>query len=156
MAQVLLIAGNETTRGLIAGAGQAMAEHPDQRKILVDAPELIAPAVEEFLRYVTPVTHMCRTALADVELRGQQIRRGDYLCLLYPSANRDEDIWERADELDVTRDADPPHVAFGFAEHFCLGASLARREARIVLDRAAGAGSRTTSSSATPPAPAST
>jgi cytochrome P450 len=133
MAQVLLIAGNETTRGLLAGAGQAMFEHPDQRRILVDAPELIAPAVEEFLRYVTPVTHMCRTALADVEIRGEQIRRGDFLCLLYPAANRDEDIWDRADELDVTRDTDNAHVAFGFAEHFCLGASLARREARIVL-----------------------
>ena len=84
MAQVLLIAGNETTRGLIAGAGKALAEHPDQRAILVESPELMPAAVEEFLRYVTPVTHMCRTALDDVELRGQQIRRGDYLCLLYP------------------------------------------------------------------------
>ena len=133
MAQVLLIAGNETTRGLIAGAGQAMAEQPDQRQILVETPELIAPAVEEFLRYVTPVTHMCRTALADTEIRGQHVAKGDFLCLLYPSANRDEDVWERADELDVTRDPDPAHVAFGFAEHFCLGASLARREARIVV-----------------------
>jgi cytochrome P450 len=133
MAQVLLIAGNETTRGLIAGAGVAMARQPEQRQILVDQPELIAPAVEEFLRYVTPVTHMCRTALADTEIRGQQIRRGDFLCLLYPAANRDEEVWERAEELDVTRTPDPAHLAFGFAEHFCLGASLARREARIVL-----------------------
>jgi cytochrome P450 len=133
MAQVLLIAGNETTRGLIAGAGRALAEHPDQRAILVESPELMPGAVEEFLRYVTPVTHMCRTALDDVELRGQQIKRGDFLCLLYASANRDEDAWEHADELDVRRNPDPPQLAFGFAEHFCLGASLARREARIVL-----------------------
>ena len=133
MAQVLLIAGNETTRGLIAGAGQAMAEHPDQRQILVNAPDLIPTAVEEFLRYVTPVTHMCRTALDDAEIRGQQIGKGDFLCLLYAAANRDEEVWERADELDVTRTPDPAHLAFGFAEHFCLGASLARREARIVL-----------------------
>jgi cytochrome P450 len=133
MAQILLIAGNETTRGLIGGAGKAMAEHPEQRAILVESPELMPTAVEEFLRYVTPVTHMCRTALDDVEIRGQQIRRGDYLCLLYASANRDEDAWERGDELDVRRDPDPPQIAFGFAEHFCLGASLARREARIVL-----------------------
>jgi cytochrome P450 len=133
MAQVLLIAGNETTRGLIAGAGKALAEHPDQRAILVEEPELMPGAVEEFLRYVTPVTHMCRTALDDVELRGQKIRRGDFICLLYASANRDEDAWERGDELDVRRDPDPPQIAFGFAEHFCLGASLARREARIVL-----------------------
>ncbi len=134
MTQILLIAGNETTRGLLAGAGKAMAEHPDQRAILAESPELMPNAVEEFLRYVTPVTHMCRTALADVELRGQQIRRGDYLCLLYASANRDEDVWERGDELDVRRNPDPPQLAFGFAEHFCLGASLARREARIVLN----------------------
>ena len=133
MATVLLIAGNETTRGLISGAGKLMGEHPDQRQILVDQPELIAPAVEEFLRYVSPVTHMCRTALDDVEVRGRQIKKGDYLCLLYPAANRDEDVWERAEALDVTRKPDPAHVAFGFAEHFCLGSNLARREARIVI-----------------------
>ncbi len=133
MAQILLIAGNETTRGLLAGAGKALAEHPDQRAILAAEPGLMPGAVEEFLRYVTPVTHMCRTALADVELRGQTIKRGDFMCLLYASANRDEDAWERGDELDVRRDPDPPQIAFGFAEHFCLGASLARREARIVL-----------------------
>ena len=91
MAQILMIAGNETTRSLFAGAGQAMAEHPDQRHLLAASPDLVPPAVEEFLRYVTPVTHMCRTALDDVELRGQQIRRGDYLCLLYAAANRDEE-----------------------------------------------------------------
>jgi cytochrome P450 len=132
-AQILLIAGNETTRGLIAGAGQLLAEQPEQRRLLVEAPDLIPGAVEELLRYLTPVTHMCRTALDDTELRGQHIAKGDFLCLLYPAANRDEDVWERADDLDVTRAPDPAHVAFGFAEHFCLGASLARREAKIVL-----------------------
>ena len=132
-AQILLIAGNETTRGLIAGAGQLLAEQPEQRRLLVEAPDLIPGAVEEFLRYVTPVTHMCRTALDDTEIRGQRIAKGDFLCLLYPAANRDEDVWQRADDLDVTRAPDPAHVAFGFAEHFCLGASLARREAKIVL-----------------------
>jgi cytochrome P450 len=133
MAQVLLIAGNETTRGLIAGAGLAMTEQPEQRRVLIDEPELMPGAVEEFLRYVTPVTHMCRTALDDVEIRGRQISKGDYVCLLYAAANRDEDVWGRADDLDVTRAPDPAHLAFGFAEHFCLGANLARREARIVL-----------------------
>jgi cytochrome P450 len=133
MAQILLIAGNETTRGLIAGAGLELYRHPEQRQVLIEQPELVATAVEELLRYVTPVTHMCRTAMQDTEIRGAQIRAGDYLCLLYPSGNRDEEIWERADELDVTRAPDPAHVAFGFAEHFCLGAQLARREARIVL-----------------------
>ena len=133
MATVLLIAGNETTRGLISGAGKLMARATRPAADPRRQPELIAPAVEEFLRYVSPVTHMCRTALDDVEIRGQQIEKGDYLCLLYPAANRDEDVWERADELDVTRKPDPAHLAFGFAEHFCLGANLARREARIVI-----------------------
>jgi cytochrome P450 len=133
MAQILLIAGNETTRGLIAGAGLALAEQPEQRRILASDPDLMPGAVEEFLRYVTPVTHMCRTALDDIELRGLQIAKGDFVCLLYAAANRDEEVWERAEELDVTRAPDPAHLAFGFAEHFCLGANLARREARIVL-----------------------
>jgi cytochrome P450 len=133
LAQILLIAGNETTRGLISGAGLAMAEHPDQRQLLVDTPELVPNAVEEFLRWVTPVTHMCRTALEDTDVRGRNIRKGDYLCLLYPAANRDDETWDRADELDVTRQPDPSHLAFGFATHFCLGSNLARREARIVL-----------------------
>ncbi len=132
-AQILLIAGNETTRGLLAGAGQLLAELPDQRRLLVESPDLIPGAVEELLRYLTPVTHMCRTALDDTEIRGQHIAKGDFLCLLYPAANRDEEVWERADDFDVTRAPDPAHVAFGFAEHFCLGASLARREAKIVL-----------------------
>jgi cytochrome P450 len=133
MTFVLLVAGNETTRGLLANAAKLLFEHPDQRRLLADDPSLLPNAVEEFLRYQSPVTHMCRTALADTELRGQKIARGDYLIMLYPAANHDEEIWERADELDVTRTPDPGHLAFGFAEHFCLGASLARREIRLVL-----------------------
>ena len=133
MTNILLIAGNETTRGLIANAGKLLFDHPDQRRLLVDDPTLLPNAVEELLRYQTPVTHMCRTALVDTEIRGQAISRGDYLIMLYPAANRDEDIWEHAATLDVTRKPDPAHLAFGFAEHFCLGAALARREVRLVL-----------------------
>jgi cytochrome P450 len=133
MAQIFLIAGNETTRGLLANAGKLLFDHADQRKLLVDEPERIPNAVEELLRYQPPVTHMCRTALADVDLHGQKLRRGDYMILLYPAANRDEDVWEEPDRFDVTRVPDPTHLAFGFAEHFCLGAALARREARLVL-----------------------
>ena len=130
---VLLVAGNETTRGLLSNAAKLLFEHPDQRRLLAADPSLLPNAVEEFLRFQSPVTHMCRTALADTEIRGQKIVRGDYLILLYPAANHDEEIWERADELDVTRKPDPGHLAFGFAEHFCLGAALARREIRLVL-----------------------
>ncbi len=138
MTTILLIAGNETTRGLLSGTAKLLSEHADQREVLVQRPELIPTAVEEFLRMVSPVTHMCRTALEDTEIGGTRITRGDYLCLLYPAANRDESIWDRADVLDVTRDPDPSHLAFGFAEHFCLGASLARREARIVITQLLG------------------
>lgn len=133
MAFVLLVAGNETTRGLLANAAQLLHEHPDQRRLLADDPSLLPNAVEEFLRYQSPVTHMCRTALDDTELRGQKIARGDFIIMLYPAANRDEEIWERSEELDVTRSPEPGHLAFGFAEHFCMGAALARREIRLVL-----------------------
>jgi cytochrome P450 len=132
MTMILLIAGNETTRGLLSGTGVLLADHPDQREILRKDLELVPTAIEEFLRLVTPVTHMCRTALDDVEIRGVRVPKGAYLCLLYPAANRDEDIWEHPDQLDVRRPVDATHLAFGFAEHFCLGANLARREARIV------------------------
>lgn len=132
MTMILLIAGNETTRGLLSGTGMLLAEHPEQREVLRADLDLVPSAIEEFLRLVTPVTHMCRTALDDVEIRGVEVPKGAYLCLLYPAANRDEDIWENADQLDVRRPIESTHVAFGFAEHFCLGANLARREARIV------------------------
>jgi len=135
MTTILLIAGNETTRGLLSGAGSLLADHPDQRELLRSDDDLVAPAIEEFLRMVSPVTHMCRTATTDTEIRDVAIPKGSYLCLLYPAANRDEDIWDRSQELDVTRTPDLNHVAFGFAEHFCLGASLARKEARIVISQ---------------------
>jgi cytochrome P450 len=133
MCYVLLTAGNETTRSLLANAALALHRHPDQRQMIVGDPSLLPRAIEEFLRYQAPVTHMCRTALADTELRDQKISRGDFLVMLYTAANHDEDIWERPDHLDITRSPDPMNVAFGFAEHFCLGANLARREAKIVL-----------------------
>jgi cytochrome P450 len=132
-ARMLLLAGNETTRSLIANAGELMCLQPDKRRILVENPKLMDGAVEEFLRYTSPVKQMTRTATEDVVIRGQQIRAGDSVVLAYPSGNRDEEYWADADRLDVTRVPDPAHIAFGFAEHFCLGAYLARSEARVVL-----------------------
>jgi cytochrome P450 len=85
------------------------------------------------VRYQSPVVQMCRTALADTEIGEVAIKKGDYLVMVYEAANRDEDVWDRADELDVERTTDTTHLAFGFAEHFCLGANLARRTARLVL-----------------------
>lgn len=132
-ARILLIAGNETTRGLISGAGKLLCEYPDQRALLVKDPTLTPNAVEECLRYVTPVTHFCRTVVEEIEIRGIKFVPGDYVTMIYVSGNRDEEIWDRADVFDITRKPDPTHLAFGFAEHFCLGQALARREGRIVL-----------------------
>src|SRR5205823_2958568 len=130
----LLVAGNETTRNLISGGIRTLAEHPDQRKLLVGDRAAVAVGVEELLRWVTPVTSFCRTATRDVEVGGQSIRAGDYLLLLYASANRDEAAFgPTAGEVDVTRQPNN-HVAFGFAEHFCLGAGLARLEGRVVFE----------------------
>jgi len=132
----LLVAGNETTRNLVSGGTIALAEHPDQRAWLADAPgERGAHAVEEMLRWVTPIKAFARTATADTELAGQAIAAGDYVVLLYASGNRDASAFgPTADRFDVTRPPDPAHVAFGFGGHLCLGAGLARIEARIVFE----------------------
>jgi cytochrome P450 len=132
----LLVAGNETTRHLLSGSVVALAEHPDQRaRLAADPdPDVAANAVEECLRWVTPIQTFGRTASTDVEVGDQQISEGDWLVMLYASANRDESIFgEDANMFDAFRPANPAHVAFGFGEHLCLGASLARLEARIFL-----------------------
>jgi cytochrome P450 len=131
----LLVAGNETTRTLLSGTALVLSEHPEQRALLVADPDLLAGAVEESLRWVTPVQAFCRTATEDTTVGGRPISRGDYLCLLYASGNRDELIFgEDAAQFDVRRPTNPMHVAFGFGEHVCLGASLARMEGRIFME----------------------
>ena len=131
----LLVAGNETTRHLLSGGMLALAEHPDQRQRLIEDPSLIAQAGEEMLRWVTPIQAMGRTANDDVEIGGQRIPAGDYLVMLYASANRDETVFgPNADRFDSSRRVSPTHVAFGFGEHLCLGASLARLEVRIFFE----------------------
>jgi cytochrome P450 len=129
----LLVAGNETTRNLISAGLAALAEHPDQWAALRADPGLIPNAVEELLRWTTPVISFMRTATADTTVRGQAIAAGDPLLLLYASANRDEEVFgPDADQLRVDRQPNP-HVSFGFGPHFCLGAALARLEGRVVL-----------------------
>ena len=131
----LVVDGNETTRALLSGGALALAEHPDQRAALVADPALLPGAMEEMLRWVTPIQAFCRTANQDVELAGSAVGAGDYLVLLYASANRDERVFgPTADRFDVTRPPTPAHLAFGFGEHLCLGASLARLEARLVFE----------------------
>ncbi len=130
---LLMVAGNETTRNLIALGTLALIAHPEERRKLVYDPALIPGAVEEMLRWTTPVTHMARTATADVEIRGQLIRAGDTVVMLYGSANRDEDVFgSDAEEFKVTRSPNP-HIAFGCGEHSCIGAQLARLEARVMF-----------------------
>ncbi len=129
----LLVAGNETTRNLLAHGALALATHPDQRALLAGDPSLMPRAVEEMLRWGSPVASFMRVATRDTRLRDETIREGERLLLLYVSANRDESVFgDDAEQFRVTRDASR-HVAFGFGEHFCLGAQLARMEARIAF-----------------------
>jgi cholest-4-en-3-one 26-monooxygenase len=131
---LVLDGGAETTRTVIGSMIRDLALHPEQRRLLLDRPELLSgAAVEEFIRWVSPVLNMSRTATEDHELHGQHIRRGDQLLLMYASANRDPRAFESPDVLDVAR-AHNRHVAFGFGTHFCLGAQLARLEIRVMFE----------------------
>jgi cytochrome P450 family 142 subfamily A polypeptide 1 len=131
---LILIGGDETTRHVISEGMLALIEHPAERQKLIDDPSKLPVAVEELLRWVTPIKNMNRTATTDTELRGQKIREGDRMLLLYPSGNRDEAVFEAPDHLDVERNPNP-HVAFGgYGTHHCLGASLARLELRIMFE----------------------
>ncbi|MBV8159321.1 MAG: cytochrome P450, partial [Acidimicrobiia bacterium] len=130
----LLVAGNETTRNLITGGVEALARQPDELRRLVEDRTLVPLAVEEMLRWVTPVMNFARTATADVEVGGQTIGAGEMVFMLYGSANRDPEVFgASADRFDIGRQPNP-HVAFGFGEHYCMGASLARLEARVLFD----------------------
>jgi cytochrome P450 len=122
---IAFTAGHETTRGAIGGGLQALIENPEQRERWAREPDLTATAIDEIVRFVTPVNHMVRTAARDYTLRGQKIREGDRLVLFYASANRDEEIFEAPNELRLDRYPNR-HLGFGIGEHFCLGAHLAR------------------------------
>jgi cytochrome P450 len=131
----LLVAGNETTRHLLSGGLIALADHPGQRRALAGDLSLVPAAVEECLRWTTPIQQFARTATADTPLGDATVSEGDYLVMLYASGNRDETVFgPTAAVFDVTREAAVPNLAFGFGEHLCLGAALARLEARVVLE----------------------
>jgi cholest-4-en-3-one 26-monooxygenase len=130
---MLAVAGNETTRNAISGGLLSLLEHPEQKQRLLDDPSLLPRAVEEMLRWVTPVMHFRRTAMRDVELCGQTIREGDKVVMFYPAANRDEQAFPAPDVFDVGRTPND-HLSFGIGEHFCLGASLARLELRVFFE----------------------
>jgi hypothetical protein len=129
---ITFTAGHETTRGGIGGGMLALIEHPEQRERLAKNLALLPLAVDELIRYVTPVTHMVRTATEDYALRGSTIRKGDKLVIFYASANRDEEVFDAPDELRIDRHPNP-HLAFGVGEHFCLGSHLARKTTGSLL-----------------------
>ncbi|MCU1352477.1 MAG: cytochrome [Acidimicrobiales bacterium] len=130
----LLVAGNETSRNMISGGLWALAERPEGWRRLQADRGLVRTAVEEFLRWTTPVVAFMRTATRDSELRGVAIAEGDPVLLLYASANRDEEAFgPTAGHFDVGRDPNH-HVALGFGPHFCIGAALARLEGRVLLE----------------------
>jgi cytochrome P450 family 142 subfamily A polypeptide 1 len=131
---LILIGGDETTRHVVSGGMYSLLQNPDQHRRLIDAPGCIPTAVEEMLRWVTPIQNMNRTATRDVALHGQTIRSGDKVLLLYPAANRDERVFTEPHRFEITRNPNP-HVAFGgYGAHFCLGASLARLELRVMFE----------------------
>jgi cytochrome P450 family 142 subfamily A polypeptide 1 len=131
---LLLDGGAETTRTVIGSMILELARQPDQRRLLVEHPVLLSTtAVEEFIRWVSPILNMRRTVTEEHELHGQTLRGGDQVVLMYAAANRDPRAFTDPDRLDVTR-PDNRHVAFGFGTHFCLGAWLARLELRVMFE----------------------
>jgi cholest-4-en-3-one 26-monooxygenase len=129
---LLVVAGNETTRNATSGGLLAFIENPEQFRRLKSDPALIKTAVEEIVRWTSPVIQFTRTATSDTLVRGQKIRAGESVCLFYPSANRDEDVFDQPFKFDVARNPNP-HLAFGIGEHFCLGSNLARLELEVIF-----------------------
>jgi cholest-4-en-3-one 26-monooxygenase len=131
---LLTVAGNETTRNLMSGAMHAFFQHPDQWQRLLDDRTLLPTAVDEMLRFVTPVMNFRRTAMTDLILSDTKIAKGDKVVFFHASANRDESVFDDPDTFDVGRDPNP-HIAFGGGgPHFCLGANLARMEIRVMFE----------------------
>ena len=131
---LLTVAGNETTRNLMSGAMHAFFQHPEQWQRLLGDRTLLPTAVDEMLRFVTPVMNFRRTAMCDVTLSGTDIKKGDKVVFFHASANRDEDVFDDPDTFDVGRNPNP-HIAFGGGgPHFCLGANLARMEIRVMFE----------------------
>jgi cytochrome P450 len=130
--EVLVEAGNETTRNAITGGVLAFCEHPETWEQVRAHPELLPDTVEEILRWVSPISHFARVATEDCEVRGTTIRAGDPVALYFASANRDEDVFDDPFTFRIDRRPNP-HLAFGFGEHFCMGAHLARVELDVML-----------------------
>jgi cytochrome P450 len=130
---VIAGAGNETTTRLIGWAGKVLAEHPDQRRQLVDDPSLVPNAIEELLRFEPPAPHVARYVARDVEHYGETVSEGSIMVFLVGAANRDDRRFPDGDRFDIRREIGQ-HLTFGFGTHFCLGAALARLEGRVALE----------------------
>jgi cytochrome P450 len=130
---LLILAGNETTRNGMSAGLLTLCEHPAAKARLIADPSLLPVAIEEVLRWTSPVTHMARVALEDTEIRGQKIAKGERVVMWYPAVNRDEDVFPQADTFNITRSPND-HLAFGIGEHFCLGAGFARLELRALFE----------------------
>jgi cholest-4-en-3-one 26-monooxygenase len=130
---LILIGGDETSRHVIADGMLALIDHPDQRRQLASGQISYDLAVEELLRWVTPIKNMARTVTRPTTVAGVELPEGAQVLLMYPSANRDAEVFDEPDRFDLARDPNP-HLAFGFGPHFCMGASLARLEVRIMFE----------------------
>jgi len=131
---LLIVAGNETTRNATSGGLLALMEHPDEFAKLRQNPELLPSTVEEIVRWVSPVIQFCRTPVEDIEIRETKIRAGESLCVFYPSANRDEEVFPDPFSFRVDRQPNE-HYAFGIGVHFCLGANLARLQLQEIFHK---------------------
>lgn len=131
---LILVGGDETTRHVISGGMEQLVLHPDQRQLLIDEPEKISVAVEEMLRWVSPIKSMCRTVTHDTDFFGQSLRAGQECLLLYESANFDEAKFDIPERFDVERQPNE-HIAFGFGSHYCLGQALARLELKVMFEQ---------------------
>ena len=130
---LIVVAGNETTRNALTGGLMAFSEFPEQKQRVLEDPSLWDTAVDEIIRYVTPVLTFSRTVTQDHTYQGVDFKAGDKVFMLYQSANRDEDVFDAPDELRVDRNPNP-HLAFGIGTHYCMGANLARAEVRVVFE----------------------
>jgi cytochrome P450 family 142 subfamily A polypeptide 1 len=131
---LILIGGDETTRHVLSGGMYELFRHPDQLAALAADRSLMPTAIEEMLRWVSPVKNMARQMTKDVELHGETLEEGQKVLLLYPSGNRDETVFDDPERFDITRTPND-HIAFGFGAHFCLGNRLARLELSVMFDR---------------------